>query len=188
MPIMADIDPGTANLRIDLADQPQFELGGITVCPAERAIVADGKRRELQPRVMQVLVALAKASPSVVSRDRLMEQCWEGRIVGDDALNRCVLALRHVAQEISPQPFVIETVPRVGHRLVVAGDRPEGEKVALPKSQRWAIVAVLVAVLIAAAYFIWQQRDANPEPAAIAVLPFRYLGPGDPYFAEGIGE
>ena len=41
---------------------------------------------------------------------------------------------------------------------------------------------------MAGGLYLWQQRDAAAEPASIAVLPFRNLGTGDPYLAEGIGE
>ena len=34
-----------------------------------------GDCRELEPKVAQVLIALASASPSVVSRDNLIQQC-----------------------------------------------------------------------------------------------------------------
>ncbi len=156
--------------------------------PAERAIENDGQRKELQPRVMQVLVALARPRSAVVSRDKLVDQCWDGRIVGDDSLNRCILALRHLAQEFSPAPFAIETVPRIGHRLVAA---PMGQAPVVPsavRNRRWAALALLVLLLSAIGFFALQQRRAEAEPAAIAVLPFRNLGTGDPYFAEGIGE
>lgn len=186
---MADIDPSSVT-RIDLGDEPDFDLGGVRVRPAERSITVNGERRTLQPRVMQVLIALAKANGGVVSRDRLIEQCWDGRIVGDDALNRCVQSLRNVAREFTPEPFSIETMPRVGHRLVVAGDKRAGSGPSRGKLRaRLAIAAALVLLLVAAAgYFVWQQRGATTEPASIAVLPFRNLGTGDPYFAEGIGE
>ena len=115
---MGVIQPGPMIEPIELANEPEFDLGTVRVKPAERAIVLNGDRRELQPRVMQVLVALAKARPAVVSRDKLIELCWEGRVVGDDALNRCILALRHIAQELAPTPFANETVPRIGHRLI----------------------------------------------------------------------
>src|SRR5215207_10947789 len=89
---MGVFEPAPEVSRIDLASEPEFEVGGLTVKPSERAVVRNGERRELQPRVMRVLIALAQARPVVVSRDRLIERCWEGRIVGDDALNRCILA------------------------------------------------------------------------------------------------
>ena len=186
---MADIDPGPSTTRIDLAAEPEFELGGMQIKPAERAVVVNGDRRELQPRVMQVLVALAHARPAVVSRDRLIEQCWDGRVVGDDALNRCILALRHLAQEFSPQPFTIGTVARVGHRLVVPDEEQANLGAQTGESRRWVLIAVLIVLLLGVAgYFIWEQRNKGPEPASIAVLPFRNLGSGDRYFAEGIGE
>jgi TolB-like protein/DNA-binding winged helix-turn-helix (wHTH) protein len=185
---MTDLDPAQSIKRIDLANELDFELGGLTVRPAELAILGNGDRRELQPRVMQVLVALARARPTVVSRDRLVEQCWDGRIVGDDALNRCILALRHLSQEFDSHPFDIETIPRVGHRIVENGVKQEATaQPARPK--RWhflALAAVLLA--IAAGFLVWQQRGGASEPASIAVLPFRNLSDAKPFFAEGVGE
>ena len=102
---------------MDLAREPEFELGGLLIKPAELSVVRNEDRRQLQPRVMQLLVALAKAEQAVVSRDSLVEQCWDGRVVGDDALNRCIVALRHLAASFDPEPFQIETIPRVGYRL-----------------------------------------------------------------------
>ena len=109
----------TRLFRIELASAPEFDLGGICVKPARRQVCVPGEPcRELEPRVMQVLVALAMARGAVVSRDELIEACWDGRIVGDDSLNRCVVALRRLAKEITPQPFAIETVARVGYCLM----------------------------------------------------------------------
>ena len=183
---MADLWPSPAASRIDLAEEPEFCLGGIKVRPAGRVVVKNGEQRELQPRVMQVLVALAKARPGVVSRDRIAELCWDGRLVGDDALNRCILALRHLAQEFSPPPFAIETVPRIGHRLVERGAAARGPG----GSGRMRLVLVLFVVLavLAAGFFAWQQRSGEPGAASIAVLPFRNLSSGDSHFAEGVGE
>lgn len=174
--------------QINLADTPDFDLGGLHVSPARRHVRMDGEDRELEPKVAQVLVALASARPGVVSRDRLIEQCWDGRIVGDDALNRCILALRHLAKEFTPEPFAIETVPRVGYSLVerpeVAPARSAGKMRAMA-----AGAALLALILIAGLTFAWQRFGrAEAAPASIAVLSFRNLSSGDPYFAEGIGE
>ena len=191
---MGVIQPASLIEPIELASEAEFDLGGLRVKPAERAVLRNGDRRELQPRVMQVLVALAQARPAVVSRDKLIEQCWDGRIVGDDALNRCILALRHLSQDFSPSPFEIETVPRIGHRLVENGGNHESAMKGSPAPSR-RIAAGLAAILILVAIaglFIWQHQRAakmaGAEPASIAVLPFRNLGTGESYFAQGIGE
>lgn len=176
--------------RINLAETSDFDLGGLRVSPARRQVSMGGECRELEPKVAQVLVALALASPSVVSRDRLVEQCWNGRIVGDDALNRCILALRHLAKEYSPEPFAIETVPRVGYSLVAGRAKNTSATHGHRFSTRNVAVALVIALFLAGAIaFSWLRFGrAEPVPASIAVLSFRNLSPGDPYFAEGIGE
>jgi TolB-like protein/DNA-binding winged helix-turn-helix (wHTH) protein len=192
LPTMADVEPGTSSERIDLANVGEFELGRLTIRPSELLVLANGDRRELQPRVMQVLVALAQARPAVVSRDKLIEQCWHGRVVGDDALNRCILSLRHVSKEFTPQPFAIETVPRIGHRLLENGvTQDPATRASKSRRSQLVVLAMLLALIAAAGLFIWQQRRASgagADPASIAVLPFRNLGSGESYFAEGIGE
>jgi len=173
--------------RINLAETQDFNLGGLRVSPAHRQVSMNGECRELEPKVVQVLIALASVRPAVVPRDRLIEQCWDGRIVGDDALNRCIVAVRHLAKQFSPEPFEIETVPRVGYSLI---ERDEGKQRAALKWSKVAagllIVLALVAGLLAVAAPRIFQDDA--APASIALLPFRNLSSGDSYFAEGIGE
>ncbi|MFL6764144.1 MAG: winged helix-turn-helix domain-containing protein [Sphingomicrobium sp.] len=176
--------------QINLAETPDFDLGGLLVSPARLRVAINGTGRELEPRIAQVLVALASARPGVVSRDSLIDQCWDGRIVGDDALNRCIVALRHLARTFSPEPFTIETVPRVGYRLVERTDG--GQPARRWPSTRFAVIAgalLLLAIGVGAVWTLapnlWVSRQA---PASIAVLPFRNLAAGEPYFAEGISE
>lgn len=186
--MMGDFGADSGASRINLSETADFDLGGLRVSPAHREVQMNGERRELEPRVAQVLVALASARPGVVSRDRLIEQCWDGRVVGDDAINRCILALRHLAKEFSPEPFAIETVPRVGYSLV---ERPEVAAARGARKARTVALAGLLVLVIVAAALIWawpRFGRAEAAPASIAVLSFRNLSSGDPYFAEGIGE
>lgn len=156
--------------RVDLARELEFDLGVLRVIPAERAVEVQGERRELQPRVMQVLVTLARSRPRVVSRDQFIMQCWNGRVVGDDALNRCILALRNLAKGYSPHPFKIETVPRVGHRLIENGVSDEA---AVRRSRRLIVGAIgLVAVGGLGAGLAREiQRSRAPAPESIAAPP-----------------
>lgn len=186
--MMGDFGPDRGASRIDLSETADFDLGGLRVSPAHREVSMNGERRELEPRVAQVLVALATARSGVVSRDRLIEQCWDGRIVGDDAINRCILALRHLAKEFAPEPFAIETVPRVGYSLV---ERPEVAAARGTQSakRKFALVALVILVIAGALIWAWPRFGrSETAPASIAVLSFRNLSSGDPYFAEGIGE
>jgi TolB-like protein/DNA-binding winged helix-turn-helix (wHTH) protein/tetratricopeptide (TPR) repeat protein len=176
-----------ATNQINLAETPDFDLGGVRVSPAHRLIGTDGEQKELEPKVAQVLVALASVRPQVVSRDRLIEQCWDGRIVGDDALNRCIVALRHLAREFAPEPFTIETVSRVGYSLV---EQPNGTKKSVARRFAPAITAAVLVAALIAILLVGTPRfgGADAAPASIAVLPFRNLSTGNSYFADGISE
>ena len=68
--------------RVDLAHEPDFALGAVQVRPGRREIVGEAWRDTIDPRVMHVLVALARAEGEVVSRDDLIESCWDWVIVG----------------------------------------------------------------------------------------------------------
>lgn len=208
--MVADHRPDFRAARIDLAATPDFDLGEARVRPARRQVCwGDGLIHELQPRVMQVLVALASARPAVVSRDVLVKSCWGGRIVGDDAINRCIVALRHLAHEIVPTPFSIETVPRVGYCLSEGGARESpapriSAKPGLVSATTrsilgWArldrkfllsgVAALLIVVISIAALDLmlpWRRANVGLGPASIAVLPFRSVSTGNPHLAEGL--
>jgi DNA-binding winged helix-turn-helix (wHTH) protein/tetratricopeptide (TPR) repeat protein len=115
--------------RIVLAHEPDFVLGRLRVSPARRELVrGDGAREVLEHRVMQVLVALVKADGNILTRDELTLQCWEGRVVGEDAINRVMSHLRKAAHGIGAGSFDVETITKVGYRLT--GD--DGVALVLP--------------------------------------------------------
>ena len=105
---------------IELAHEAPFALGGVAVTLAALSLATGAWTQRLEPRVMQLLVVLAQASPAVVGRAELNTRVWGGRIVGEDAINRAVQTLRRITMEIPPAaPFSVETVPRVGYRLTI---------------------------------------------------------------------
>ncbi len=119
--------------RIVLAQRLDFQLGSLQVSPSTRQAGFATGSLTLEPRVMQVLVALNDARGRVVSRDLLVQRCWDGRIVGDSAINRVILQLRHLAADAAAGSFAIETIARVGYRLVVpAGEDADAGVMASP--------------------------------------------------------
>src|SRR4051794_20784918 len=163
--------------RVDLAQVPIFRLGRLTVAPAIRQISHDdGRRQILQHRVMQVLVALAAADGAIVTRDALVQSCWDGRVVGDDAVNRILSRLRAVSNEIGAGSFRIQTVTRIGYALLVHGSRDAGAPYAggpvrpalRQTSRRVFLAAGSTATLGALAMFAWGgwrrglAREATP--------------------------
>jgi len=105
---------------VDLASEPDFELGGLRVSPSACRVHGAGLDEHVEPRVMEVLVMLARAGGATVTRDQLVDACWGGRIVSEDAITRIVAKLRTLARQLHPAPFEVETIPKVGFRLVAS--------------------------------------------------------------------
>lgn len=99
-----------------LAHEADFHLGELLVRPSLGEVGANGATQHLEPRVMRVLVALVQSEGRVLSRDDLIVRCWDGVIVGDDAVSRIIGKLRRLSNH-QGAGFVIETVPRIGYRL-----------------------------------------------------------------------
>jgi DNA-binding winged helix-turn-helix (wHTH) protein/tetratricopeptide (TPR) repeat protein len=125
--------------RIVLAHEPSFTLGAVRVDPSTRRVEAHGHSEIIEPRMMQVLVVLARANGGVVTRDEIIEQCWDGRVVGEDAVNRVFFRLRQLSQKLGEGTFRIETVPRVGYRLEAERTASAPESVASP--HHWSKVS-----------------------------------------------
>ena len=100
---------------VNLADEPGFVLGGHQARPSTREWIVAGQPQVLEPRIMQVLTALARRRGEVVSRTELADTCWGGRAVSEDAINRCIQAIRRLAE--ASGGFSVTTVVRVGYRL-----------------------------------------------------------------------
>ena len=98
-------------------------LGQAEVKPATREVCFHGRRTMLEPRIMQVLVVLAHANGEVVSRGDLVELCWGGRIVTEDAVTRVLSKLRRVADDLCQGAFTVQSIRSAGCRLVIRDKR-----------------------------------------------------------------
>jgi DNA-binding winged helix-turn-helix (wHTH) protein len=160
--------------QVVLARELQFTIGGLRVDPPTRQVERGGRSETLEPRVMQVLVALGRAKGAIVTRDELIDWCWDGRVVGEDAINRAISRLRQVAAEIGGGTFAIETITKVGYRILA---RQEAAKTSAPTQQpvkpavtrRSMIAASGAAVATATAGGLVWQKPWRHRPDAEAV-------------------
>ncbi len=81
---------------------------------------------------MRLLLCLAEHAGEVVSIDGLLDQVWPGVIVTPDSVYQAVAQLRRLLGDDSKGPRYVETVPRLGYRLVAAvsplpDDRPQDQ-------------------------------------------------------------
>lgn len=154
-----------------------------------------------EPKVWGVLMALAQRGGDVVTRDELIDEVWEGRLTGDEPINRCISQLRKHFGDKRPYRY-IKPITGSGYLLQepvvlaeASSDAAPAEATSLPpNSRRWpflwgALTVVVIAVLLAILI-----RDDAPAPdgtiRSIVVLPFENLSddPADQYLASGFRD
>ncbi|MEA2092925.1 MAG: FlgO family outer membrane protein, partial [Pseudomonadota bacterium] len=176
--------------------------------PALLRITHHGDSLKLEPKVMAVLVYLARRPGQVVTREELEDSVWAGAIVSYDALTGAIQKLRKAFNDDPRRPRIIETLSKKGYRLVApvqpldaqAGVNPSATAAIPVKGHRpWAIISILLLLLLLATAVYFQSMkqtddavmDAGAVPGpSIAVLPFDNLdrNPEQNYFADGITD
>lgn len=100
--------------------QGDFRIGEWLIHPRVNAIERHGETVHLEPKVMQVLVTLAAIPGEVVTREQLRSAVWPDVFVGDDVLIRAISEIRRAFSDDPREPRVVQTVPKVGYRLISA--------------------------------------------------------------------
>jgi len=120
---------------------------------------------------MQLLVRLALQPGAVVTREELLDAVWPNQLVTDDAITGAVRKLRRAFGEGPRRGAVVETVPKVGYRLVARVERLTSRRRTGPARGAGDIPPL-------------------PGDVTIAVLPFVNLGaePGFNRMADGFTE
>lgn len=96
-----------------------FSIGGIKVYPSTLKIVAGGKEQRLEPKVMDLLVYLARNPGEVISKEQILADVWDGVSVVEEALQRAISILRKTLGDDRENPKYIETISKKGYRLIL---------------------------------------------------------------------
>lgn len=110
-----------------MTDLTAFRLGHWLVRPDRNCLERNGESVQLEPRIMETLVFLARQEGRVVSRRQLLDVVWGEVIVTDAALTRAISELRQALGDDPRKPRYIATVHRRGYRLLppmIAVDEP----------------------------------------------------------------
>ncbi len=143
---------------------------------------------------MRVLLCLAERAGEVVSIDDLLNRVWADVTVAPDSVYQAVASLRRVLGDDPKQPTYIETVPRLGYRMVapvspwadqsVAGNgasrasgnghsslAPSDAPTPGPRRRTrflWAVAAALGLALVVA-FLFYGRLAKNNQPASLAI-------------------
>lgn len=143
-----------------------YAFAGYRLDLARAALVRDGVPVPVEPQVFDLIRLLAEARGALVSRDRIFEVVWQGRIVSDAALSSRVKAARQALGDSGRAQRMIETRHGRGFRLVPEV-RIEGEPPAAGPERPAAGPAASPAVPVIAV-MPFDAFSADPEAAILA--------------------
>ncbi len=106
-----------------------FLCNGIEIREQEFSIVKDGEVLPVEPRAFRVLLYLLRNPQRLITKDELLQSVWGDVVVTENSLARAILKLRQCLGDDARSPQYIETVSRIGYRLlgsVEIREAPEG--------------------------------------------------------------
>ena len=132
-----------------------------------------GKLIAVEPQVLRLIVLLLDNADRVVTRDEIIEQVWNGRIVSESALSSRIKSARKALGDSGASQRMIRTIHGHGFRFVC----PMAGLGALPHSATAAL-----------AHDDPATGPQERERPSIAVLPFALANPAGDYagWAEGL--
>ena len=121
---------------MDAQNPSLLRVGDWQVDAGSGRIARTGETIRLDVRTMRLLLCLAESAGQVVSIDDLISHVWGGVAVSPDSVYQAVTSLRRQLGDDSRQPEYIETVPRLGYRMIASigpwQDSPVEQMVAAP--------------------------------------------------------
>ncbi|WP_109484865.1 winged helix-turn-helix domain-containing protein [Occallatibacter savannae] len=193
-------------------------VGEWYVDPDAGTMTRNGETTRLDLRSMRLLTCLVEHGGQVVTIDELISHVWAGVSVSPDSVYQAITALRRQLGDDPRKPAYIETVPRLGYRLIAqttpwagaeagdaadpAAESPAGSKpVAIARrrgTRRIAWAALILVVVLALAFVVHAKLSGGTRSAAsivkpattLGVLPFLDLTEGmhNEEFADGMTE
>src|SRR5882757_409634 len=96
------------------APGPRYRFGPFELLPRTRELLKEGRRIKVRPQPFQV-------------REVLRERGWRADTFVDfeHGLNTAIKELRAVLSDSATEPRYIETMPKVGYRMIVDVEAPE---------------------------------------------------------------
>lgn len=145
-----------------------YRFGGFELDTDRHELRENDRPVHAEPQTVRMLAYLLENRDRMISRQEMIENVWQGRIVSDWALSAAIKSLRKILQDTTTPRRIIETVHGKGFRFlpdVQVRGRQMQEPIRVPS-------------------------DSGNTESTLAIIPFADLSSTQDrqYFADGISE
>ena len=110
----------------------EHHFADCTLDDARMTLTRGGSAVAVEPKVFDLIHLLVRNAGDLVTRDRMVEEVWGGRIVSESAISACIAAARKAVGDNGKAQAVIRTVARRGLMLVAEVSREEVDSPSAP--------------------------------------------------------
>ncbi|MGE4244245.1 winged helix-turn-helix domain-containing protein [Ramlibacter sp.] len=98
----------------------RYDFDRFSLDPVERRLFDGPALVEINSRYFDALLLLLQHPGTLLSKERFLQDVWQGIPVTDEVLTQCIKTLRRQLGDSATQPHLIETIPKHGYRFIAA--------------------------------------------------------------------
>jgi len=126
----------------------QFRIGDVRFDAGSGILSGANSTCRLEPKAGDVLALLCAAQGSVVSRERLLDECWQGNTGSDEGLTQAVAQIRRALETVGASRDILSTHPKRGYSVSPAGNSHASREMRAPRMPAWLPLGVLAAAIV----------------------------------------
>lgn len=96
----------------------EHHFADCTLDDARLTLTRGGSAVAVEPKVFDLIHLLVRNAGDLVTRDRMVEEVWGGRIVSESAISACIASARKAVGDTGKAQAIIRTIARRGLMLV----------------------------------------------------------------------
>lgn len=141
---------------------------------------------ELEPKLFNILKLLLSHSDQVVSKEQLLEEVWDNRIITDNAMSRAIYEIRKVIDTPDSKESLIKTVRGRGFQINCPVTNFESSTATNGNKRTRIWLALFVAIVCVGMVSFWlvklpsiQKEDKNKQSQnklSLVILPLQTSG------------
>lgn len=96
----------------------RWQINQFVFCEQYQTLTNGEQTSQLEPMMVELLVFFCQNPNQIISKDRLIQDVWLGRVVNDNTVSKLITKIRKVFNDDVRKPRFIATFPKKGYRFI----------------------------------------------------------------------